>query len=145
MKSRRAACVMTALLGVGLAILAGKAFANSATFAFTMELRAVHGNKNLKLHALDAGELTLSGAVWVVSKNRGASSTPDTIDIAVKKDNALKSQVCSATVIPNTVFNAKRSFEKSCGRIESGTYWIDVNRPTEDGWHVKGSGTLVTK
>jgi hypothetical protein len=52
--------------------------------------------------------------------------------------------VCSVSVTPKIIFNDKSAFEKSCGHIDSGTYWIFVARPNEDGWHIQGSGTLAT-
>lgn len=145
MKRKHVVLAVAAILGLGLSFLAGRAAANSAAFAFTMELRAVNGEKNKKFHSLDAGELTLSGAIWVVSKNRGSTAAPEVVEIKVKKSGLLASEVCSVSLTPNTIFNAKRSFEKSCGKVESGTYWVFVTRPRSDGWHLKGSGSLVTK
>jgi hypothetical protein len=37
-----------------------------------------------------------------------------------------------------------QGFSKSCGPIKSGTYWIYVSKPNDDGWDLKGAGTLVT-
>jgi hypothetical protein len=62
---------MIVVAALVLAVFGGQAAANSVTFEFYMERRAVDGSKNLKRHALDAGELTLSGAVWVVNKDGG--------------------------------------------------------------------------
>lgn len=144
MKRGHVMLVVAAFLGLVLAAFARKAAASSAAFAFTMEKRAVWGNKNKRLHTLDAGELTLSGGVWVVSKSRGSSSAPDVVTIEVHKGQE-ENKVCSVSMVPSTTFNDKRAFDKSCGRVESGSYWIFVSRPNEDGWHLKGSGALVTK
>jgi hypothetical protein len=140
----RPVLVATAVSGLLLAVFAGKVAASSAAFSFTMEKRAVWGNRNKKLHALDAGELNLSGGVWVVSKNRGSSAAPDVVTIEVHKGQE-EDKVCSASVVPSTQFNEKRTFDKSCGRIEAGNYWVFLSRPNEAGWHLKGSGALVTK
>lgn len=141
--SRLIAAVIVSFLAIGA--FAGRAVANSSGFGFTMEQRYVNGEKNKQLHALDAGELTFSGNVWVTSKNVGATSAPEVIEIAVWKIGVLGSRVCAASVTPNTIFNDKRSFSRSCGRIEGGTYWIEVSRKKVDGWHIKGSGALATK
>jgi hypothetical protein len=140
-RSRMAAVV---LVGLAAGSLAGRAAANTAAFSFVMERRAVHGKGNGKLHALDAGELTLSGGVWVVSKNRGSTSTPTEVEIAVYRDGQ-EAEVCSVTVKPSTIFNEKRSSEKTCGRVETASYWLLVSKKNDDGWDIKGSGTLTTK
>ena len=144
MKQKLVMLIAAGGLGLAIAIGTGKAVANSAAFSFTMEMRAVWGNRNGKFHTLDAGELTLSGDVWVVSKNGGANSTPDVVTIEVHRGTGV-SAVCSVKVTPSTTFNDKRTFDKSCGRVESGSYWVFVERTNPDGWHLKGSGTLVTK
>lgn len=134
---------VTMTLGIALAVIASQAVANSAAFSFVMERRAVHGKRNGKLHALDAGELTLNGGVWVVSKAVGASSSPVSVEIVVYKEPETK--VCSAVVTPSKIFNDKRSATTSCGRVDAGNYWIFAVKDDVDGWHVKGSGTMDTK
>lgn len=145
MKRKIAILVPAAALALAFAILTGRAAANSAAFSFTMHRRAVNGKDNNKLHPLDAGELTLSGSIWVVSKDGGARSTPVPVEVTVKKNGLISSTVCTTVVTPDTIFNAKRALQKSCGHIESGMYWIFAVKNQEDGWHLQGSGSLATK
>lgn len=145
MNRRIAFLVPAAAMALAFAVLAGRAAANSSAFSFTMHRRAVNGQKNGKLHRLDAGELTLGGSIWVVSKDGGARSTPHTVKIKVMETGVLGSEVCSVSATPNTIFNAKRAVDKSCGRVESGSFWLLVSRSDDDGWHLQGSGTLSTK
>lgn len=137
-------------LALALATVAGRALANSSAFAFTMNMRHVDGEKNKQSHALDAGDLTINGNVWVTSKRARATSTPESITFRVAETGLLGSTVCTVSVTPDTIFNSKRAFSKSCDRIKSGTYWIEVSKGQAidkmgDGWQLQGSGTLTTK
>lgn len=135
---------------VAIAVFAGSAVASSAAFAFTMNLRYVDGKKNNILHTLDAGDLTLSGKIWVTSKKARAASNPEPVTITVWKPGIVNSDKCSVSVTPDRILNQKVSFTKSCGHIESGTYFIAVSKSdafdkSGDGWQCQGSGTLSTK
>jgi hypothetical protein len=115
-----------------------------------MDNRYVDGQKNKQIHSLDAGELTISGDIWVTSKNARATSSPQSISLRVAATGLFGSTACTVSVTPDSTLNKKRSFSKSCGRIESGTYWIEVSKDkaidkTGDGWHLRGSGSLTTK
>jgi hypothetical protein len=141
--------VVAAVLVVS-AMLARKAIANSSGFSFIMNLRYVDGEKNKVLHTLDAGDLTLSGKVWAISKRARTTPEPESIAITVYKTGILNSEVCSVSVTPSKVLNDKVSFSKSCGQVESGTYCVKVSKgkaldDTGDGWQLQGAGNLTTK
>lgn len=148
--SRRVALIAALAMALAIAVFAGTAMANSSAFAFTMELRFVSGERNKKTHALDAGELTLNGNLWVTSKKARSTSKPKPIAIRVAETGLLGSTICTVSVTPDTIFNNKVPFSRSCGRIKGGTYWIEVSKDqaidkTGDGWHLQGAGTLTTK
>lgn len=132
-----------------IALLAGRAVASSSSFSWVMNNRQVHGQNNGRLHALDAGELTLSGKIWITEKKGKSATTPLPITIKVFKEGSERDAVCSVTVIPDTAVNNKKEYSKSCGRIESGKYWILINKdgadnPDGEGWHNQGTGSLIT-
>jgi len=142
----------TAAMTVGFvfAAFSHRAVASSAAYSFTMLLRCVNGEKNKTLHPLDAGSLTISGTIWVTSKVARATAEPDPITIRLYRSSLFNSEICTVTVTPDRVFNKKTSFTKSCGDVEAGTYFFIVSKPDAidklgDGWHIQGSGALVTK
>ena len=132
-----------------LAGLAGGAAANSSAFSWTMRWRYVGGDRNSRYHALDAGALTINGKLWIYEKARASASSPLTIQIEVLKENDEKNVLCTLTVVPSTILNDKKEFSKTCGRIETGKYWVRITKPGAtnhdgDGWHNQGAGTLAT-
>jgi hypothetical protein len=148
--SRSLPKLLAATAALTLAALAGAALANSASFSFTMNNRLVNGESNKMLHALDAGELTLDGKLWVTSKKARATAEPGNIEIFVYKIGILNSEVCKVVVTPDRIFNKRVAFSKACGRVESGTYVIKLWKEkaldrSGDGWQIAGSGTLTTK
>lgn len=125
------------------------AAASSAAWEFTMKLRAVDGERNKTFHALDGGVLTLSGSIWVTSKLARATDEPQPIRISVQKRGLFNSEVCTLSLTPERTFNKKNSFSMSCGSVVDGTYFLFLSKrksidDTGDGWHIQGSGTLVT-
>lgn len=150
MKRNFATLVGTAALPcLALTIFGGEAAASSSSFAWVMNNRQVNGQKNGRLHALDAGELTLSGKIWITEKKAKSASTPLPITIKVFKEGSERDAVCSVTVIPDTAVNNKKDYARSCGRIEGGKYWVLINKdgadnPDGEGWHNQGTGALTT-
>lgn len=150
MKRKLARLVAAVVMaGVPTFFLAGTGVANSASFAWTMNLRFVHGKKNGQLHSLDAGELTLSGKIWIHEKAARTASSPDKVTVEVLKDTFLDNIVCTVEVTPSTTLNSKKEYSKACGRVESGKYWLRIYKPkslddTGDGWRSQSSGTLTT-
>lgn len=137
------------LFSIAIAWLAGTAVASSSSFSWTMNKRVVNGQSNGRLHVLDAGELTLSGKIWITEKKAKSASSPLPITIKVLKAGSERDAVCSITMIPDTAVNNKKDFSKSCGRVESGKYWILINKdgadnPDGEGWHNQGSGSITT-
>ncbi|MBK9258425.1 MAG: hypothetical protein IPM54_01155 [Polyangiaceae bacterium] len=129
---------------------------SSSPFNWTMQWRLVNGRTNKRFHVLEAGTLTLSGKLWIHEKRRGAPSRPMRIKIEVVKesndgtDSDEKNSLCSVIVTPSTTLHERTEYSKSCGRIETGKYWIRVNKfeaesGDGDGWHNQGSGILVTE
>jgi hypothetical protein len=122
-----------------------------------MEWRFVSGRANRRFHVLDAGTLTLSGKLWAYEKRRAGAAQPQAVKIEVLKDDGNDGQddedrtaFCSAIVTPSAVLNERKEFSTSCGRVESGKYWIRISKPTAqshdgDGWHNQGHGTLSTQ
>lgn len=113
-------------------------------------LREVDGSRNRKLYHLDSGTLSISGSVWVTEKVRGANSAPLEITVEILRDEfGRNASICSLQVKPSTILNERRDFSRSCGRVESGTYYLVVAKPhgkdDVDGWHNEGSGSLTTK
>ena len=150
MQLRHTKVAAAALAGL-MALLCGTALASSLSFAWTMNNRYVNGKTNGRFHTLDAGELTLSGKIWITEKRAAAASTPLSISMSVVKeqDSSERDAVCTVTVTPDTTINNKKEFSRSCGRIESGKFWLLIDKvgasnPDGDGWHNQGSGTLTT-
>jgi hypothetical protein len=151
MQQRDVKLVSAALLtGSTLLLFAGGAVASSSSFKWTMDHRYVSGERNKKFYNLSAGVLTLNGSLWITLKRAAAASAPLPISImVVKQGSTERNATCTVTVIPDTVVNAKKAFSKSCGRIDSGEYFVVINKdgannPDGDGWHNQGSGTLST-
>jgi hypothetical protein len=151
MKRRCVRYAAGALVGIMMIVgFARMAVANSSGYAFTMRWRYVSGKENRKFHALEAGELTLSGKVWITDKKVVTLAlSPDPVTIEVMQGTVFPSVRCSASVTPDRIFNSSRVYSMSCGRIEAGTYWIQVSKPKAgspdgDGWHSQGDGLLTT-
>lgn len=123
-----AVAVMTAL---AIILPGGSALANSSAFTWAMRFRYVSGKDNKKSHSLDAGELTVSGKIWIFEKNAKATSSPGAITIEVWKDGTLSDdRVCALTVVPDTTLNSKKEISRSCGRVESGSSGSKSTRTT---------------
>lgn len=141
-----------AVVGVAMVIgLGGVSVANTARFTFIMQCRYVGGDKTGVTHVLDAGELTLSGAIWITDKRLANPATePATVTIELMQGDHFKTSFCSVEVTPDRIFNRRTNFSKSCGRIEAGTYWVRVWKKGArdkdgDGWHSQGDGILTVK
>jgi hypothetical protein len=143
--------VAAVLAGLATAVFVGSVGADSSAFTFTMNNRYVNGKANHKLHTLEAGELTISGQIWLHEKRRGAATTALPIQIDVVKDTFMaRDVVCAVTVVPDRTISAKTAYSKSCGRIEGGTYFIRATKvgaenPDGEGWHNTSAGTLTTQ
>lgn len=151
MKSKRIGYALSTIVALLVVAIASSAIASSSAFSFTMFLRVVRGDRNKMLHSLDAGELTISGEVETTgSVASPATKKPVAVSFEVRqKGTILSSSVCSASVTPDPALSKKVSFSKSCGKIGKGIYYIIVSKDyqakTGDGWHITGSGTLVTR
>lgn len=128
------------------------AAANTASFAFTMEHRAVLGKMTGVYHSLTAGDLTIEGEIWITGRDpRTSISTPDTVSIEVlEKTTMVKHSICTVQVTPDRIFNRRIRYSLSCGHIDTGEYWLSVSKKKQresdgDGWHSQGAGKLTTK
>ena len=133
------------MAGTLLLLTAGVVLANSSTYAWTMYYRVVDGTKTGTYHGLDAGAMTNSGSATAFSKDAGAYSAPLPISVEVWKDDFVDSKVCSVQRTISSVLNVYRTYSISCGSVSAGVYYLVIWKSQDDGWNMKGSGTLKTQ
>jgi len=62
-------------------------FANTSSWSFTMDYRYVNGAENGIYHKMDAGEMSISGKIWIYSKDSWFGETPNRIKYEVWKSS----------------------------------------------------------
>jgi hypothetical protein len=132
------------LVVIWSAVVAAPAIANSASYAFTMDLRYVNGSVNGVFHTLSGGYLRNSGYIWIYSKDGGASSDPNSVTIEVWDTDGIDNKVCSLTVKPYATVGLKKSYAKGCQSIDPDEYYIVAWKVEDDGNNIKDTGTLST-
>jgi hypothetical protein len=64
----------------------------------------------------------------------------------VWKDEFLfDSKICSVQRTPSSTLNVVRTYSKACGSVSAGVYYLIIWKTEDDGWNVKGNGTLKTQ
>ncbi|MSS42684.1 hypothetical protein FYJ27_02910 [Anaerosalibacter bizertensis] len=127
--------------------LAPIAFANSASFKFTMNRKYVNGAKTGHTHSMTAGRMSISGKLIVNSLDLGCNSRANTVTISVfKKQSGRDKYVGSTSATPKSQsLGSTTSFSKAFGKQTGGTYYIVAGKAEDDGWNLKGRGTLTTR
>ncbi len=126
-----------------LMIFAGTAGANSSTYSFTMDRYYADGKKNEVTHNLTAGDLTITGKIWIYKKLVSAFAHPFQVTLVVLKSGTFfKQEICRQTWAPSTT---ESTFLTRCGHIDGGTYWIEVAKENDDGNLLRCEGALTTQ
>ncbi len=130
-----------------LFVMAFPAFAyDSSAWSWTMDLRFVSGDENGEYHYLDEGNMSLSGDIWVTSKDPGALSSPYQVTYYIyESKTGFDEFIGTTTVTPYSTINTKKSVSGSWGSQDGGKYYIEAGKLEDDGFNLASSGTLVTQ
>lgn len=121
-------------------------FANTSSWSFTMDYRYVNGAENGIYHKMDAGKMSISGKIWIYSKDSWFGKTPNRIKYEVWKSSfGLDENVGKGDVIPQLPEGTEVEFSKSFGEQKSGQYYLVFYKIDDDGYNIKGSGILKTE
>ena len=96
-------------------------------------------------HGLDAGSMTNSGSATAFSKDPGALAAPNPITVEVWKDEFFDSKDCSVQRTISSSLNVYRGYSKGCGNVSVGVFYLVIWKVADDGWNMKGTGTLRTQ
>ena len=124
--------------------MASPALANNSGYFFIIDHRYVNGSSNGVTHGLDAGNLTISGELWVYQKYVKPVG-PHPITIEVWQAGFFDKSICSVTVVPSTTIGKKTSFSKDCGLVPTAVFFVVGWKVNDDGWDIKTTGLLTTK
>ena len=105
-------------------ITAVPVFASTHGWEFTMKLREVNGDDNGMRYSVSKGSMTNTGV------------------LTYKKSGLIHTNLGHTTVIPS---RSGKSFSKSYGIRDAGTYYLKFAKTNDDGWNIKGSGRLETR
>lgn len=109
-----------------------------------MNYTEVNGKSNGSLHSMTAGNMTLSGDIWPVNQDPGAAASPNTVYIVVYQDvTGTDRNVGSTSILPNSN-GSLASFSKNFSNQVAGNYYLFIYKVNDDGWNIKGSGSLIT-
>jgi hypothetical protein len=124
-------------------ITAVPVFASTHGWEFTMKLREVNGDDNGMRYSVSKGSMTNTGVLTVTSLDKGAADSPYPVYAYVyKKSGLIHTNLGHTTVIPS---RSGKSFSKSYGIRDAGTYYLKFAKTNDDGWNIKGSGRLETR
>lgn len=107
--------------------------------------RVVDGSRNGQFHNLSSGVLRNSGQIWATSTDPVHQPSPITVNIDVTKDDFFDSLTCRVSVVPSQIINNGTQYDKNCGTIAAGSYYLLIWKSTDDGWNEAGQGDLVTQ
>ncbi|WP_427339522.1 hypothetical protein [Caloranaerobacter sp. DY30410] len=133
------------LMSFILTVMCIPAFANSESWSFVMDYRVVNGKDNGQIHAMDSGNMVINGDIWTYSKDPGSLDSPNKVYVYVYQDVfGPDRKVGYTTVTPYSELNSPKSFSKGFGFQNSGDYYLVIAKSNDDGYNLKGEGTLTT-
>jgi hypothetical protein len=136
----RGSVIAFAFLAFAAPVLASGSF-----YSWSMSNRVVDGSRNGQFHGLSAGALRNGGQIWATSTDSVRQASPITVNIDVMKDELFDTMVCRVSVVPSQIINRGTQYDKNCGTIAAGSYYLLIWKSTDDGWNEAGQGDLVTQ
>jgi hypothetical protein len=134
-----------------LLIMATPALANSASYgwlAYKDYGYIIDGSVSGRFYTINAGNLTNIGSLWVTSAYPTAFNPPAYFLISVKKSVVGPDPtICTtARITPSLMVGSQYavSYNKNCGTIAKGTYYLYIERNKVDGREVQGGGSIQT-
>lgn len=120
--------------------------ASSSNWDFTMDYRVVDGDANGKYHNLKKGDMSLSGSIYAYSKDAGAVEKPYKVYISIyESKTGVDRSVGKTSKTPSSQLNSPVKISGSWGEQNAGKYYLIVYKSEDDGWNIKGSGTIKTE
>ncbi|GEM_PF-1964099 len=109
-------------------------------WAFEMYQLVVNGEVNGQLYSMNQGTFKWEGIISVISKDGGAAATANQTKMTLYR------QVDWGIDIRADQFSltSPSTFNRTIGACPTGVYYITAEKALDDGWNIKGSGTLTS-